>query len=391
MRRSSRLLVTSSTLSSAVLSFSNNPFSPSSALLLSSSAPTMSNAKQDFSISSTNSNSVKIKGNKRKLRDFELFSSEERRDGELKDNDKNEETDREDIIQEEKKMKTEKQGSGSFQFESDCIRYSKKDDKTKIHEKEIGIEKQWSDAEDYLSKTDPILASLIKTYGPCTLSPKEGGFLTLADSIIGQQLANTVAKLIRDRFRQLFIPYDSEGLPRPSPSIVLENLSIEDLRGIGLSSSKVHYLQELSRAFVNGTLSKEILNNTEDDETVISLLTEVKGIGRWTAEMYLLFAMNRENVLPLGDMAVCSALENLYSISEIEITGGKKEKKEKINASPKGKPLKTKKKTASNFQSKDWKEKATLKCSSWAPYRSVAVYYLYKYHNDMNEKKKTKK
>merc|ERR1711975_36459 len=105
-------------------------------------------------------------------------------------------------------------------------------------------------------------------------------------------------------------------------------------------------------------------------EGVISLLTEVKGIGRWTAEMYLLFAMNRENVLPLGDMAVCTALENLYSISKSNNNNNKnknnKRNKTKTNESPEKKIAKNKNSTI--FQSRDWKEKASLKCNSWEPY-----------------------
>ena len=196
----------------------------------------------------------------------------------------------------------------------------------------------WAEAEAYLQQQDPRLGAVIQRHGPCTLEPGESGFATLADSIIGQQISNKVAKVLRTRFRSLF----PNEFPTPEPLLALED---EVLRNVGLSRSKVRYLRALADAFSSGGLTTEALHRLSDED-LVTALTEVKGIGRWTAEMYLIFALNRPDVLPLGDAAIGAAFRRLYDFPE---TG--------------------------------WQSHARQQAAAWQPWRTVGCWYLWKEHS----------
>ncbi|AZH26507.1 DNA-3-methyladenine glycosylase family protein [Haloplanus aerogenes] len=151
-------------------------------------------------------------------------------------------------------------------------------------------------------RTDPVMADLIETHGRLTLQPAEDEFRRLVVSIVNQQLSTASADAIRER---LF-----DHLDAVTPATVLA-ADRDALRDTGLSGTKVDYLRNAATAFRDRDLTREGLTDS-DDEAVIDELTAITGIGRWTAEMYLIFVLGREDVLPLGDLAIRRGLESLY-------------------------------------------------------------------------------
>jgi len=158
-------------------------------------------------------------------------------------------------------------------------------------------------AERYLSEVCPVMKELIARHGHCTLAGREfSPFATLATSIIGQQLSMKAADTIERRVLSLvpeFIPQAVAGLPP------------EKLREAGLSKAKVRYIQELACRASSGQLDLNALVQM-DDEAVISALTELPGIGRWTAEMFLIFSLARPDVLSPGDAGLQRAVRQLF-------------------------------------------------------------------------------
>jgi DNA-3-methyladenine glycosylase II len=152
-------------------------------------------------------------------------------------------------------------------------------------------------------RTDPEMASLLDRWGPIELEPADDEFERLAVSIINQQLSTASATAVRER---VFDALDGEVTPAGL-------LSTDDaaLREAGLSTSKVEYLQNAARAFQERDLTREGLRGIPD-EIVVDKLTDIRGVGEWTAEMYLIFVLGREDVLPLGDLAVRKGIEQVY-------------------------------------------------------------------------------
>ena len=158
-------------------------------------------------------------------------------------------------------------------------------------------------AERHLIKVDPIMARLVTTHGPCTISMKEFvPFQTLVTSIISQQLSTKAADTIQQRVLARASAFTPTGLLA---------LSTETLRSAGLSGAKARYILELSSRVVDGRLDFNALTNLSD-ELVINTLTEIPGIGKWTAEMFLIFGLKRANVLTTGDAALRRAVRALY-------------------------------------------------------------------------------
>ena len=151
-------------------------------------------------------------------------------------------------------------------------------------------------------RADPVMADLIETYGDRRLDPADDEFRRLVVSIVNQQLSTASAEAIRGRLFDL--------LDEVTPAAVLA-ADREALREVGLSGTKVDYLRNAAAAFRDRDLTREGLAD-HDDEAVIDELTAITGIGRWTAEMYLLFVLGREDVLPLGDLAIRRGLTDLY-------------------------------------------------------------------------------
>jgi DNA-3-methyladenine glycosylase II len=189
-------------------------------------------------------------------------------------------------------------------------------------------------AVNHLKKSDPILRAIIERVGPCRMEFGAPEFSSLAESIVYQQLNGTAAATIFNRFAALAgEPLTPEGILK---------LSDEQLRSVGLSKQKSAYLKDLSAKAAAGVLDFARLPDLSDDE-VIEHLTQVKGIGVWTAHMFLMFSLRRPNVLPTGDYGVQVAIKKHY-------------RKRKL---PKPKEM----------------EKIAR---AWEPYRSVACWYMWR-------------
>jgi DNA-3-methyladenine glycosylase II len=161
----------------------------------------------------------------------------------------------------------------------------------------------------HLRKSDPILREVIRRAGPFGLKLKRDRFQALVYSILSQQISGKAAVAMRKKLEDLVGP---EGL---TPAR-LSTLSLEDLRGAGLSRQKASYILDLAQRVHGGTLALERLARCSD-ETVIESLIEVKGIGVWTAHMFLIFSLGRLDVLPHGDYGVRSAIQKLYGLKEL--------------------------------------------------------------------------
>ena len=166
-----------------------------------------------------------------------------------------------------------------------------------------------SQAAIHLAKADPTLKSVIERAGLCTIQPHTDYYKSLADSIIGQQLSVKAAASIRSRFYDLF------GGELPTPEAILGK-SVEELRGIGFSKAKANYVRDLAQHVIDGTLSFDDIES-KSNEAIIKMLTDVKGIGEWTAHMFLMFCMGRTDVLPVGDLGIRTGIKNLYGLEEL--------------------------------------------------------------------------
>ncbi|WAL58243.1 DNA-3-methyladenine glycosylase family protein [Thermocoleostomius sinensis] len=190
-----------------------------------------------------------------------------------------------------------------------------------------------------LKQADPILATLIDRVGDCTLLQQQqtGDLLySLAESIIYQQLSGKAAATIHRRFLQLY--RDKPGLR----AIDILNTPDEVLRQAGLSRAKALYIKDLAQKILAGLPTLAELEGL-NDEAIITTLTQVKGIGRWTAQMLLIFRLHRLDVLPVDDLGVRVGIRNLYSLDQLP-----------------------NKKLVEAFGQK------------WQPYRSIASWYLWR-------------
>ena len=161
-----------------------------------------------------------------------------------------------------------------------------------------------------LSRADPVLADVIRRVGPCelTLRRRRQYFASLVESIIFQQLTGKAAGSILAHFRSLYPPGRF-----PTPAEVWGTPE-RQLRDAGLSSMKVAYLKDLSHRIGDGSFPLRRVSAMEDEE-VIRHLTQVKGIGQWTAEMFLIFTLGRADVLPLGDLGIRKAVQRNYGMN----------------------------------------------------------------------------
>lgn len=176
-------------------------------------------------------------------------------------------------------------------------------------------EKIKREAEAHLTQSDRIMAGLIKTHGICRIGKrKRDPFDILATSIISQQLSVKAADTIEKRVRALVNAFE--------PVSVL-SISHDALRTAGLSNGKAKYLHALATHIVDGRLDFAVIKRCPDEQ-VIDMLTEVPGIGRWTAEMFLIFGLRRADVLAAGDVALQRAVRNLYGSRKTLESAGKK-------------------------------------------------------------------
>lgn len=164
-------------------------------------------------------------------------------------------------------------------------------------------------AAKHLAANDPVMAELVAKYGPFKVEPKDDYYNALVSSIVGQQLSVKVASVIRQRFLDLF-----DGR-LPAPQQILDTPD-DALRGIGFSRAKAAYVKSLAEHILDGRLELERLPSLSNDE-IIKELVAVKGIGEWTAHMFLIFALGRPDVLPVGDLGVRMAIKNLYGFKDV--------------------------------------------------------------------------
>jgi DNA-3-methyladenine glycosylase II len=172
------------------------------------------------------------------------------------------------------------------------------------------IQQTWTDvvaaATLALKAGDPVLASAIERVGPCTLVPDPNLFEALVDAIISQQISIQAADAIMARLRALLPP----GPLQAQPLVALDE---RQLQAAGLSSQKISYIRDLCARVLSGEL--DLLQIPAlDDEAVIRALTAVRGIGRWTAEMILIFSLGRLDVWPVDDLGLAEGLRLLYAL-----------------------------------------------------------------------------
>lgn len=164
-------------------------------------------------------------------------------------------------------------------------------------------------AQRHLSRRDPLLRQLIKRVGPCTLQPGGEAFPLLVRAIISQMISTKVAKTIAARVEDALHPV---GLAASAVAAA----SDEVLRGAGLSRAKVLALKDLAQKALSGELPLDRLPDMSDEEVIASLVS-VRGIGRWTAEMFLIFSLGRLDVLPVDDFGLRAGVRDVYELTEL--------------------------------------------------------------------------
>lgn len=196
----------------------------------------------------------------------------------------------------------------------------------------------WDEACKHLSRRDRVMRKLIPKCGEARLQSRGDAFTTLARSIVGQQISVKAAQSVWNRFVAL-TPGDDPA--RIDPARVLD-LTTVDMRGAGLSARKVEYLGDLARHFSSGAVHVHEWT-AMDDDAIIDELVAIRGIGRWTAEMFLIFHLMRPNVMPLDDIGLIKGISaNYFS----------------------GEPV-------SRAEAREVGE-------AWAPFRSVATWYIWR-------------
>ena len=181
---------------------------------------------------------------------------------------------------------------------------------TKIIAIELATPDYWSDACRHLARKDRVMKRLIPQFGDGCLQSRGDAFTTLARSIVGQQISVKAAQTVWDRF----IALPGARAQHLSPANVLK-LKVDDMRAAGLSARKIEYLVDLSLHFDSGAISADNWLSM-DDEAVITELVGIRGIGRWTAEMFLIFHLMRPNVLPLDDVGLINGISKNYFSGE---------------------------------------------------------------------------
>ena len=172
---------------------------------------------------------------------------------------------------------------------------------------------RWAAAVRHLRRVDHRLRALIERIGPCVLEPAEDRFGMLVSSIVAQQISARAATAINARLHAL------SGQPH-QPERLLE-LGEDALRSVGLSARKASYVLNLAEAVASGRVPLTAFDETWDDAAIIASLTSIKGIGVWTAEMFLIFSLNRPDVLPVHDLGIRAALRDFHALAELPKPG----------------------------------------------------------------------
>ena len=165
----------------------------------------------------------------------------------------------------------------------------------------------WEEACKHLMKKDRVMKRLIPQFGDACLQTRGDAFVTLARSIVGQQISVKAAQTVWDRFALL---------PKKITAGNVLKLKVDDMRGAGLSARKVEYLVDLALHFDSGAVHVKAWE-AMDDEAIIAELIAIRGIGRWTAEMFLIFYLMRPNVLPLDDVGLINGISKNYFSGDV--------------------------------------------------------------------------
>lgn len=195
----------------------------------------------------------------------------------------------------------------------------------------------WDEACKHLAKRDRVMKKLIPQFGEARLQSRGDAFTTLARSIVGQQISTKAAQSVWDKFAALL----DAPATKLAPAGVL-GLKADAMRGAGLSARKVEYLRDLATHFADGTVHVRKWQQM-DDEAIVDELVAIRGIGRWTAEMFLIFHLMRPNVLPVDDLGLIKGISVNYFSGE-PVT--------RVEAREVG--------------------------DAWAPFRSVATWYIWR-------------
>jgi len=177
---------------------------------------------------------------------------------------------------------------------------------TKTIAPEVATPDYWEEACRHLAKKDRVMKRLIPQFGTACLQSRGDAFTTLARSIVGQQISVKAAQTVWDRFAKL---------PRKMTAGNVLKLKVDDMQAAGLSARKIEYLVDLALHFDSGAVRANAWEDMTDDE-VIAELVGIRGIGRWTAEMFLIFHLMRPNVLPLDDVGLISGISQNYFSGE---------------------------------------------------------------------------
>ncbi len=163
-----------------------------------------------------------------------------------------------------------------------------------------------------LSRRDEKMKAIIRRYGACQLRPHTRYFQTLVTAIVSQQLSTKAADTILGRFVAIYSPGRF-----PKPAQILETPS-EKIRTAGISAQKISYIKDLAARTEEGTLKLSQLYRLSDDE-VIRMLTAVKGIGVWSAHMFMIFSLGRLDILPVGDLGIRRAIQLSYGFDQLPV------------------------------------------------------------------------
>ena len=194
----------------------------------------------------------------------------------------------------------------------------------------------------HLRRRDPVLRGVIERVGPVTVKLEKNRFQALIRAIIAQQISGKAARAIGQRL------LDSIRPQRLTPEVVAA-IPIEQLRALGLSSQKASYIHDLAAHVSDGRVKLSRAQRMTDDE-VIEQLVQVKGIGVWTAQMFLIFSLGRPDVFPHGDYGVRAAIRNLYGLADLPN-----------------------------------KEQSVAIAEPWRPYASIAAWYCWRSLDDIPE------
>ena len=207
-------------------------------------------------------------------------------------------------------------------------------------------------AEVYLAKADKKLAPVIKSSGPCRLKPHKDHYGELVGSIVGQQLSAKAGSTIWRRVLALF----NDKMPTPEQLLKIDG---QKLRDAGCSWPKVGYMKDLAQHIIDGRLDLDHVSTMPNDQ-LIEQLTAVKGIGEWSAHMFMMFGLGRLDILPVGDLGIRKAIQKLYPIKNSLTSQGIS------NGTSKPVPLPTPEQIITIANK-----------NKWHPYESVACWYLW--------------